>query len=172
MGSAESAWFERVFSEHYDLIVHYALRRTGTWEDAADAAAETLLVAWRRRDTAPAGDAVRAWLYGIARRVLANQARTGRRQERLIARLRAEPILVEQSADRTRDPVWEALRRLKPADRDILILTAVEGLSPTEVAVVLECSAVSARVRLHRARTRLAREMQLPVSGRQHQRTS
>jgi RNA polymerase sigma-70 factor (ECF subfamily) len=46
---------------------------------------------------------VRLWLYGIARRVVANQARNGRRRERLIARLRAEPAAGQKSD--TRDDV-------------------------------------------------------------------
>ncbi|WP_127503395.1 RNA polymerase sigma factor [Actinoplanes solisilvae] len=152
---AASSWFERVFAEHYELVARYALRRTGGWEDAADVAAETLLIAWRRREQAPEGDAVRLWLYGIARRVVANHVRGGRRQEYLIARLRSEPAPAA-AADSGVNGTSDVLNRMKPGDREILILIAVEGLSPAEAAVVLGCSAVSVRVRLHRARARFA----------------
>lgn len=91
-------------------------------------AAETLLVAWRHRDQAPAGGAVRLWLYGIARRVVANQIRSGRRQEHLVARLRAEPAPVVE-AEGAAGEAWDALRRMRPADREILTLVAVEGRS-------------------------------------------
>jgi RNA polymerase sigma-70 factor (ECF subfamily) len=157
-GRDSSSWFEWVFAEHYDLVVHYALRRTGGWEDAADVAAETLLVAWRRRDQAPEGDAVRLWLYGIARRVVANQVRSGRRQEQLVARLRAQPVPAVEARGAGGE-AWDALHRMRPADREILMLVAVEGLSPAEAATVLGCSGVSARVRLHRARARFAELM-------------
>jgi RNA polymerase sigma-70 factor, ECF subfamily len=153
-------WFERLFADHYDLVAHYALRRTGSREDAADVAAETLLVAWRRREQAPEGDVVRLWLYGIARRVLANQTRSNHRRDRLIARLRSEPTpVLDARAQDDRDQVDEILHRMRPGDREILTLVAVEGLTPAEAATVLSCSTVSARVRLHRARARFARLM-------------
>jgi RNA polymerase sigma-70 factor (ECF subfamily) len=50
--------------------------------------------------------------------------------------------------------VHEALRRLGPRDREVLLLAEWEGLSVTEIAGVLGCLAVTARGRLHRARRR------------------
>ncbi len=50
--------------------------------------AETFLVAWRRSADLPRDDEVRLWLYGVARRVLANHHRSGIRRERLGERLR------------------------------------------------------------------------------------
>lgn len=44
-----------------------------TPKDAADAVAETFLVAWRRLPEVPSGEEARPWLYGVARRTLANQ---------------------------------------------------------------------------------------------------
>jgi DNA-directed RNA polymerase specialized sigma24 family protein len=84
------ARFERVYAAQYGLILAYALRRTETRDDAADVVAEIFLTAWRRQDQAPDGPAARLWLYGIARRVLANHLRGRRRHERLSARLLAE----------------------------------------------------------------------------------
>ena len=48
----------------------------------------------------------------------------------------------------------EALRRLGPRDREVLLLAEWEGLSPAQIATVLGCSTVTARGRLHRARRR------------------
>ncbi|MEV4140477.1 sigma factor-like helix-turn-helix DNA-binding protein [Dactylosporangium sp. NPDC049742] len=48
---------------------------------------------------------------------------------------------------------------MRPEDQDILGLVAVEGLTPTEIARVLGRTAVYVRVRLHRARSRFAREL-------------
>jgi RNA polymerase sigma-70 factor (ECF subfamily) len=160
----DEPWFQRVYAAHYDLILAYALRRTQTPDDAADVVAETFLTAWRRQDQAPDGDATRLWLYGIARRVTANHQRGRRRQERLAARLRAQPVTAdgtdpEEGAIELRGSVMEAFERLRPADREILTLVAAEDLSPGAVARVLGCTQVAARVRLHRARVRFTREL-------------
>ena len=55
--------------------------------DAQDAVSEVFLAAWRRLDEVPAGEEARLWLYGTARRVMANQARGRRRQALLQVRL-------------------------------------------------------------------------------------
>ena len=48
----------------------------------------------------------------------------------------------------------EALRRLGPRDREVLLLAEWEGLTPAQIAAVLGCLTVTARGRLHRARRR------------------
>lgn len=154
------ARFEQIYAANYEPILAYALRRTGTPEDAADVASETFLVAWRRLDDVPAGDGGRLWLFGVARMVLANQHRGERRRERLGARLLA--YAAPQSATAAgpaNDGVAAAFGRLGDDDQEILTLVAVEGLAPREIAVVLGVSAVTARVRVHRARARFAQRL-------------
>jgi RNA polymerase sigma-70 factor (ECF subfamily) len=150
--------FERVYAVHHAAILGYALRRTGNADDAADAIAETFLTAWRRIDDIPAGDDARPWLYGVARRVLANQRRGQQRRSALGERLRSE--LTAEPYDREPPPgldgVAVAFRRLGDVDREILTLAAWEGLDAGQIAVVLGCSRNAARIRLHRARRRLA----------------
>ena len=85
--------FSALYADCYPRLLGYALRRTHTVEDAADVVAETFLVAWRRLEHVPPGDEARLWLYGVARRVLANQRRGERRRDRLEVRLLLEPSL-------------------------------------------------------------------------------
>src|SRR5580692_1766293 len=73
-------------------ILCYVPRRTENPDDAADVIAETFLTAWRRLDAVPPGDEARLWLYGVARRVLANYRRGERRRAVLADRLRAELV--------------------------------------------------------------------------------
>lgn len=148
-----------MYADHHRAILAYALRRMGT-DDAYDVVAETFLVAWRRIDDVPEGDAVLPWLYGVARRILANTRRGIRRRKSLESRLVEHSPSWSVSAvaiSHTGDPaIREAMNRLKPSDQEILRLTAWEGLSPKQLASVLGCSANAAAVRLHRARRRLA----------------
>jgi RNA polymerase sigma-70 factor (ECF subfamily) len=67
--------FEEIYAACHDPVLGYVLRRTGNGHDAADVLAETFLTAWRRLDDVPGGESTRPWLYGVARRVLANHHR-------------------------------------------------------------------------------------------------
>ena len=148
--------FERLYARHGRAVLAYALRRTTT-DDAADAVAETFLVAWRRLDDVPVDDA-RLWLYGAARRVLANQQRSERRRQRLGERLRQElPAVLGSMAplEPQTSGVRAALAQLGAEDREVLRLSAWEELTPAEIATVLGVSPVAVRSRLHRARRRL-----------------
>lgn len=148
----------RLYTLHGRVVLAYALRRTSSAEDAADAVAETFLVAWRRLDSVPSDDAL-PWLYGVARRVLANQRRATHRRVRLAERLRQELPAAIQAIDpplTSKGPVMAALRRLSADDQEILLLAAWEQLEPNEIAEVLGISRIAARSRLHRARRRLA----------------
>jgi RNA polymerase sigma-70 factor (ECF subfamily) len=142
----------------------YALRRTSDVQDGADVLAETLLVAWRRLDDVPPGEAARLWLYGVARNVLANQQRSERRRHRLAERLRRElPPALEAVALPTPEatPIRAALAQLGAEDQEILRLAGWEELGPGEIATVLGISGVAARSRLHRARRRLRAALEL-----------
>jgi RNA polymerase sigma factor (sigma-70 family) len=163
--------FRRLFAATERDLLAYALRRVDHAEDAADVVAETFLVAWRRLDSVPPGDEARLWLYGVARRQLANQRRGRLRRSRLADRLRAElPGAVagaRPAEDSRAAAVVAALARLDEDDREILRLTAWEGLAPSEVAAVVGVPAVTVRSRLHRARKRLRSEL-LEVDSSAH----
>ena len=149
--------FEALYAEHQAGVLGYVLRRTDSAHDAADVIAETFLVAWRRLDDAPTGASARLWLFGVARRVLANQRRGERRRNQLAERLRGELA----ARDPPTAPSGElaelaaAYGSLAEGDREVLALEAWEGLSAAAVATVLGCSHNAARIRLHRARRRL-----------------
>ena len=150
----------RLYEEHAAALLAYGLRRGATPEDAADLVADVFLAAWRRIDDVPAGDEARLWLYGVARRLLANQRRGERRRTRLGEALREHARTLEPPPAEPPDPALHgALRRLPELDRALLALIAWEGLTPAQAAQVLGLRPVTARVRLHRARARLEREL-------------
>jgi RNA polymerase sigma factor (sigma-70 family) len=153
------ARFQALYEENYHRVLGYALRRIGA-EDAADVVAETFLVAWRRLDEVPPGDAARLWLYGTARRVLANLLRGKRRRERLEERLRTHVMrTTELGAAHELEAAAVAFAGLRADEREVLALVAWEGLDAGEIGQVLGCSRNAARIRIHRARRRFAREL-------------
>ena len=145
--------FDRMFASYSADIVAYCGWRARSESDAQDAVADVFLTAWRRLDDVPEGDAARVWLYATARRVIANQRRSSRRRAALHDRLASEAA-VPAPVDREETLVREALHRLPPRDREILLLAEWEGLSHAQIGAVMGCLAVTARGRLHRARRR------------------
>ncbi len=155
--------FESCFRDNYAAVLAFAIRRLPDRATAEDATAEAFAVAWRRRELIP--DEPLPWLYGIALRVAANQRRSGRRRRRLGDRLEhetASPSAAPEPADalHRRDAFARAFQRLDEGEREVLRLVAWDGLDTKEAASVLGCSAAAFRVRLHRARRRLAKHLE------------
>ena len=148
-----------LWDTHYEEVLRYALRRAPA-DVASEAAADTFLVAWRRRERVPEG-AERAWLLGVARKSLANRQRSERRRGALIERLTLHHSSPAPDPAAHGDPsdLAAAFRVLSAKDREALSLVAWEELSPADAARTVGCSEVAFRVRLHRARVRLRAEL-------------
>jgi RNA polymerase sigma-70 factor (ECF subfamily) len=153
--------------------LRYLVRRSDNREDAADLVAETFLIAWRRVDDLPAGDQALPWLYGVARRVLANHRRGESRRHNLADKLRddlssaATPSLNLASTSPELEKAAEAFRSLSDGDRELLSLAAWEGLDTAQLATALGCTRNAAGVRLYRARRRLEKLMKGRTSDHQ-----
>jgi RNA polymerase sigma factor (sigma-70 family) len=155
--------FRAVYEAVRPRLLAYALRRTSTPEDAADVAAETFAIAWRRLDDVPGGDDSILWFYATARKVLANHYRSARRHSELVNRLGSHlgaALVAEEAVDAERVAALAALRRLDDNDRELLMLASWEGLGSADLSRLLNCSRTAVRLRLHRARARLAGEME------------
>jgi RNA polymerase sigma-70 factor (ECF subfamily) len=157
--------FRRLFDACYSPLHAYARRRTAL-ADADDIVADTLTVAWRRLDDVPTGDGALPWLYGVARRTLANQRRGSGRREALVRRLVRERTAVPAAFGGDAHPILGALERLRPDDREVLQLWAWEQLRADEIAAVLGCSPNAAALRLSRARRRLREAMTASATSR------
>jgi RNA polymerase sigma factor (sigma-70 family) len=151
--------FESIYEVNFAPILGYAMRRTASADDAADVVAQTFLTAWRRLDEVPDGSQARLWLYGVARRVLANYRRGERRRAELSSRLSGELVHRYPEYSGELAAVAVVFRSLPEADRELLALAAWEGLDSAQLAAVLGCSANAARIRLHRARGKLTDAM-------------
>ncbi|HMI99009.1 MAG TPA: sigma-70 family RNA polymerase sigma factor [Gaiellaceae bacterium] len=158
--------FEQLFRDTRTDLLAYLMRRSPSAEDAADMLAETYLIAWRKLDAIPTGERARLWLFGVARNLLLKGASRRRSQHALVERLAGElrsahpphaPIEDERAS-----ALRAALTALPERDREILTLTAWEGLTPKQIAAVMGTPGNIVRVRLHRARTRLKRELTTP----------
>ncbi|WP_299957269.1 RNA polymerase sigma factor [uncultured Modestobacter sp.] len=159
--SDEQAQFEALFLDTRAPLLAYLTRRASS-EDAADLLAEVYLIAWRRRADLPSGEERRLWLYGVARRlVVAHHRAVPRRPVASGTDVVEQPPASPTTDDRRGEVVRLVLETLSDLDRELVTLTTWDGLSPAEAARIVGITAGTARVRLHRARGRLARHPRL-----------
>ena len=160
-----AAAFAQLYESHLAAVINYLTRRA-PHPDAVDVAAETFTIAWRRFDEIPTA-AELPWLYGVARRTLANHRRGEGRRSALHDQLRRAWMESDQRlpAIESTEPLRVALEALSEDDRDILLLAGVEELKPAEIAIVLDISPEVARNRLSRARRRLRSAMDTTNEG-------
>jgi RNA polymerase sigma-70 factor, ECF subfamily len=155
--------FEGVFTSNYSRVFSFVLRRTHDRDLAEEIVAETFLIAWRRSENLP--DEPLPWLFGTARRVLANHTRYTKRRSRHGDKVPLEYVelhdpsssLADQVADR--EAFLTAFAAIRDKDRQVLQLVAWDGLSSGEAAEVLGLTKPVFTLRLHRARRRLLKEM-------------
>jgi RNA polymerase sigma-70 factor (ECF subfamily) len=114
----------------------------------------------------PADDAIRPWLFGVARNQLRSGWRRRKRSAALTERISRELLASPQptAAVDEVDPIetkrlLEAMGALREADREIIRLVAWEELSHREIATVLGCTENAVAIRLHRARSRLSKAL-------------
>jgi RNA polymerase sigma-70 factor (ECF subfamily) len=165
----DPATLEDFYREHVGLVQQFVVRRVADPYLAADLTADVFLAAI---DAAPGYHPDRAvpaaWLYGVARNVVAAEYRRAAREQRANARIEGRRLLDEDDVERMQERIdaagrarelFGALAHLPEGERAVLELVALEDLSVTEAASALGLRPVTARVRLHRARTALRRQM-------------
>lgn len=161
--------FEALYVEHYGSIYAYVYRRLAEiGAEVPDVVAEVFAVAWRRIDEVPTAPADRLWLYGVARRCVSRARRSDWRRVRLQARLadeaRRRPSADGVQAASSEVPLLAAIERLRPLNREVLLLVVWERLSHADAAQVLGCSVNAVALRLHKTKRRLRAELAIPES--------
>lgn len=163
--------FGAIYERYADEVHRFALRRIGR-DLADDVTAETFAVALRQRRSFDRTRAsARPWLFGIAANLVGKHRRTEVRALRAVARLQADPVAASFTTSEATDDrvvasaagpaLAQALSRLSPGDRHVLLLIAWADLSYLEVAEALGIPIGTVRSRLHRARSRVRRSLAL-----------
>ncbi|UQU62944.1 RNA polymerase sigma factor [Couchioplanes caeruleus] len=163
----EPECFGVLFDRHAEAVRAFCARRTGSLDAADDLVSIVFLEAWRRRGQVELVDGnALPWLYGIARLTVLHRRRTALRHRRALDRLPPAPPTPDHADDvagRLDDEqhlarLRAAFARLRPSDRDVLVLCVWQGLSYAEAAVALGVPVGTVRSRLSRARARLGAE--------------
>jgi RNA polymerase sigma-70 factor, ECF subfamily len=146
---ADAAGLRNAFLTHGGELYGYARRSLGDPGAAEDVVQETFVRAWRARDRFDSGlGTLRTWLFTIARRVVIDHARSRaiRRNEPLPLDLAVADDEVEKAMVGWQ--VEEAMRRLRPEHRQVLVETYYRGRSGREVAEELGIPEGTVRSRL------------------------
>jgi RNA polymerase sigma factor (sigma-70 family) len=148
---------ERAFRRHYGTVYRYVRRRSRSHELAEDLTQEVFAAAAAALPSENSGDPpLLAWLYTVAQRRFADEARR-RRDERPVA-LASEPTL--EYTPPIAEAISAALRRLQPEQQRVLALKLLRGLRFTEVGIELGVTEAAAKMRFVRALSALRKELE------------
>lgn len=146
-------------------LVHRLLGWPARAGEVDDVVQETLLAAWRHRDSFRGDAAWTTWLHRIALRKAQNHTRAAAVRRRLFGWFQPEqpePAAAAAPApDERIDAMQAALQQLAHGDREILVLRYLEQREIEAIAALLGCSRAAVDARLMRARDRLRRELGL-----------
>jgi RNA polymerase sigma-70 factor, ECF subfamily len=162
--------FEHEAMAHADLLYNYALRMTGSPEDADDLVQETFMKAYRFWESYEPGTNIRAWLFRILKNSYINRYRKEVREPETIDYDEGKCLFIAGRDDMPGvydlqnaifdhlldDQVTEAVGRLPETFRTVVILSDIEGLTYEEIAHFIDCPLGTVRSRLHRGRKLLS----------------
>lgn len=160
--------FPSFYARHAERVLIYLARRCLDPEVAVDLMAETFAEAFanRRRHRGKTTEEAEAWVFGIARNLLANYLRRGKAEQRAVKRLgmQLRPLDAEDHARiedlaelrPIRRAVAEHFERLTSDQRDAVRLRVIDEMPYPEVARQLRVSEQTARARVSRGLRQLA----------------
>lgn len=149
--------YHQLYQRYAGEVYRFALWLSGNPQDAQDITSETFVRCWTAPNE-PCLDSVKAYLFAIARNLYRKQWRRDSRRELLEETLPDTGIRPDEAAA-ARDEferTLAAMQTLPELDRTTLLLRAEEGLSYEEISAVTGLSVTAAKVRVFRARAKLA----------------
>ena len=159
-----------LMERHGEKLFHYLIRQLGNEQDAEDVAQETFVRVYQNCQRFDARQKFTTWLYTIATNLsrdrlryrarhpqVSLEAEKGESETSLLDTVPAEYPSPAEEAVRAEsgEAVRRAIAMLPEELRTPLILFEYEGLSHTEIATILNCSAKAIETRLYRARKQL-----------------
>jgi RNA polymerase sigma-70 factor (ECF subfamily) len=154
---------ETLYRQHATDLLRYLRCRTRSSGEAEDLVQETFLQAAKYPERLAAAESQRAWLFGVAHHLLGSMRRTLRRWMRSLPAEVAAPREAEPDERLVR--MREAIERLPPLMREVLVMRLRGGLSYSEIGEALNIPAGTVRSRLHRAMEQLRERLETEVEG-------
>ena len=161
LAQGDARGFDLAYARYAERIFGFLRRLSGSRAVAEDLFQHTFLRLAEAGPRLGVDSDLRAWLFTVARNACRSHARATRSRS-VDARVDVEQALDPQSSGANPESglllaeLERALASLNEADRELLLLFGVEGLSHGELAEILDLDQVTVRKRVSRARGRLA----------------
>ena len=155
--------FEELVASNEKRIYNICYRMMKNDQDAQDMAQEALIKAWKNLRNFNLKAAFSTWLYRIAVNTCLDELRKRKNTSQSIEELNEKGITIEdeqsgnfsESSD-LRQGLSEAMDKLDPNEKIIIVLKDVQGYSYEEIGEILSCPVGTVRSRLSRSRKKLA----------------
>ncbi|MEP6651992.1 MAG: RNA polymerase sigma factor [Myxococcales bacterium] len=155
VATGDVAAIATLYDRHAAALLQFASRLAGRGD--AEDLVHTVFMRVARRAATYDGRAAsaRAWLFGIAMRVIQERRRSLARSFRAMSRFSSGEVPGHASALGERWDIERALGALSEVQRTVLLLSDVEGFGGEEIAGMLEIPVGTVWTRLHHARRKL-----------------
>jgi RNA polymerase sigma-70 factor (ECF subfamily) len=164
--SGDKSAFKELINRHKDYAFTVAYRILNNREDAEEVAQDAFMQAFGALKSFNAESKFTTWFY----RIVFNAALMQQRKNKVVSidiETSSEAFLVSHSSDSAEDlqknerknAIQKALQSLSADDTAMITLFYLKELSLEEIAEITKISAETAKVKIHRARKRLAEEM-------------
>lgn len=171
--ASDPAAYEELIEDYADMVFRVAYRVLRNEQDAEDAMQETFLTVYRRIGQFRGEAKFSSWLYRIAANTALDLLRMRNRKQDAQEPLaveddEAESLLVDEVAPLPEDAlttretlahIHSILAGMSPKLSEAFVLYEIQGLSMQETADALGISLSAAKVRVHRARLLLQKEL-------------
>ena len=166
MNRDERAFFDSVYTSTFSTLFKVVHRIVGDHDTAEEICHDAFIRFFQHSATLPDEQQARYWLLRVGKNLAFNFSKRKGRERNAYERVRHEPQRPEESADapvlfdETTHIVREAINALPRTLRDVIVLKEYGNLSYTEIGRTLGISVGNVKVRVHRARERLARQLE------------
>ena len=151
--------FAALLRQHQEMALRVAFQIVGDWDDAEDVCQESFIKVYRHLGRYRARHKFSTWLYRIVTHTAIDLLRRQQRTQR--TELPDDvPVASREEATDWQLSLEKVLSELTPKQRSAFVLRDLQGFPLEEVAEILDCSGITARVHLHQARKRLRQRLE------------
>jgi RNA polymerase sigma-70 factor (ECF subfamily) len=162
-GPYDPTWnFDQIYQNTFPILIKILSKMLGDAEVAEELCHEAFIKLYERGNGIPTGEEAKYWLIRVAKNLALNYEKRRGREKRAYHKALHEPIKPAESGEseylkkESSLLVLGALKKLPANLREVLILKEYGDLNYREIAAVLKISEGNVKVRVYRARERLA----------------
>ncbi|MFW5728561.1 MAG: RNA polymerase sigma factor [bacterium] len=162
---ADERRFRKTYDEVYPILIRMVYRITADLEASEELCQEAFVRFYANMARVPEGNDSKYWLLRVAKNLAFNYEKRAGRERRAFERAYNEPKPSEPTGEQavlrqeSFDTIREALERLPENLKSVIIMKEYGGLSYKEIGAALGITEANVKVRVYRARERLAREL-------------